>query len=171
MPLPNQTLKLIEFLRPRAIANVDFFVSSNSGSISIDSYNGPGIVPTEQELIDAENDLTLNGAGQNFTSWFAENGGDDTVTTKRKAKERIDLVDEIGAAQLAELEQRNKRDNYLATRLEQVVARVQAMLDSSGGVSNMRTAGLAVSVSAINTRPRGVAVTDYKDAIDTPDPS
>ena len=174
MALPQNTATLIQFLRPGADPSSDYSVSSIAGVISIDEYNGPSTEPTEQELTDAAADSTLvdHGDGlENFTTWHNKNGGDATLTRKSKVKKRIDTADEIGSAQLAELEQRNKRDNYLATRLEQLANRVQAMLDSTGGVANMRTDGLAVSVSPINTRPRPDAVSDYKDAVDTPDPS
>jgi len=57
----------------------------------------------------------------------------------------------------------NKRDNYLTNRVIELQDRVQAMCDSSGAASNIRTAGLAVSISATNTRSRSDAVQDYKD--------
>lgn len=61
----------------------------------------------------------------------------------------------------------NKRDNYLANRVIELQNRVQAMLDSTGGVGNMRTDGLSVPISATNTRPYTDAVQDYKDDINT----
>jgi len=59
----------------------------------------------------------------------------------------------------------NKRDNYLTNRIIELQNRVQAMLDSNGNVANMRTDGLAVSISPTTTRTRADAVQDYRDDI------
>lgn len=58
-------------------------------------------------------------------------------------------------------------------RLAQLEARVQAMLDSTGAVANLRTDGLAVAVdaslSATATRTRPDARQDFKDDINAGD--
>ena len=72
---------------------------------------------------------------------------------------------EAGVRERAMIELHNKRINYVINRLIELHDRVQAMLDSSGGVANMRSAGLAVSISPIATRPKPAAVTDYEDDI------
>ena len=51
---------------------------------------------------------------------------------------------------------------YLVNRIIELQDRVQAMLDSTGAVANMRTDGLAVSISAAANRPLVDAITDYK---------
>lgn len=59
----------------------------------------------------------------------------------------------------------NKRDNYLTNRIIELQERVQAMLDSSGNLSNMKAAGSAINISATNTRGYQAAVTDYQEDI------
>ena len=74
--------------------------------------------------------------------------------------------DEIGMRLRAVVELFNKRDNFNTTRIVELQNRVQAMLDSTGNADAMRTDGLAVSISATNTRTRSEAVTDFRAIID-----
>jgi len=74
--------------------------------------------------------------------------------------------DEIGMRLRAVVELFNKRDNFNTTRIVELQNRVQAMLDSTGNADAMRTDGLAVSISATNTRTRPAAVADFKAIID-----
>ena len=46
--------------------------------------------PTEQEINDAANDLTTIN-GQVFSEWLSENGGDVTLTERRKGVEAVDV--------------------------------------------------------------------------------
>lgn len=59
----------------------------------------------------------------------------------------------------------NKRDNYIINRLMELQTQLMAMLQSTGGVANMRVEGLAVSHSNTNTRTRAVAIADYEAII------
>lgn len=74
-----------------------------------------------------------------------------------------DNTDALGTQIRALIQLTNKRDNYLTNRIIELQNRVQAMCDSSGAVANMKADGLAVSISATNTRDRADAVQDYKD--------
>ena len=79
----------------------------------------------------------------------------------------IGTADEAEGIRLrALIELLNKRDNFLTNRVIELQNRVQAMLNSIGGVANMRTDGLAVSISATATRTRADAITDYRANID-----
>ncbi len=69
----------------------------------------------------------------------------------------------------AEIATRNKRDNYLTNRIIELQNRVQAMIDSTGGVANMRSAGQALPISATRTRPMSDAIADYKADINAGD--
>ena len=62
------------------------------GTAYINSWNDTiaGMTqPTDQEIIDAGNDLTVVN-GQVFSVWFAENGGNPVATLRRKAREALD---------------------------------------------------------------------------------
>ena len=50
-----------------------------------------GPQPTEQEITDAGNDLTTVN-GQVFSEWYAENGGDATLTLRKRASDLLDNV-------------------------------------------------------------------------------
>ena len=63
----------------------------------------------------------------------------------------------------------NQRINFATNRIIELQDRVQAMLDSTGGVANLRTDGLAVSISATSTRPLPDAIQAYKDDINSGD--
>lgn len=77
----------------------------------------------------------------------------------------VDEVSPVGVKDRAMIELHNKRANYIINRLIELQNRVQAMLDSTGGVANMRVDGLAVPISATSTRTKPDAVQDYKDDI------
>ena len=55
----------------------------------ITNWNDPTPQPTDQEIIDAGNDLTTVNS-QLFSEWYAENGGDPIATLRRKAREALD---------------------------------------------------------------------------------
>ena len=89
------------------------------------------------------------------------------VTANRTTvKATVDATDALAVEVRALIHLFNKRDNFNTNRIVELQDRVQAMLDSTGGVANMRTDGLAVSISATNTRPLVDAIQDYKDEID-----
>ena len=94
----------------------------------------------------------------------AEQAALETTTHLRLTTE-VDGTLPVGVAERAMIQLLNKRDNFLTTRLIELQNRVQAMLDSTGAVGNMRTDGLAVSISSTATRTRVDAVTDYKEDI------
>ena len=164
MALPQNTSKIIEFLRPGIIQS-EYSVTDRKGLITIQEYNGSGVVPTEQELLDAEAGSTLVN-GQTFTQWHDENGGNPTLTYRKKVKDRVDETSKIGVELRAIIQLFNKRDNYLTNRIIELQDRVQAMLDSVGGADAMRTAGLNIPLSPISTRSLSDAKQDYKDGID-----
>lgn len=70
-------------------------------------------------------------------------------------------LSDLGIQVRALIELFNKRDNFLTNRIIELQARGQAMLDSVGGVGNMRTDGLAVSISATATRTKAAAITAF----------
>ena len=109
----------------------------------------------------------LNGGATDIEEMTA---GEKTVVDDAAAAALVTatharLTAEVGGDVRALIQLLNKRDNYLINRVIELQNRVQAMLDSSGNAETMRTAGLAVSISATATRPREDAVTDYKDDI------
>lgn len=168
MALPENTSRLIEFLRPGVDPVSDYIVAESAGGITIEMYSGPGLEPTELELIAAETDVTLvdHGDGlENFSTWEAKNGGDPTLTRRKRVSDRVEESSELGVEQRAMIQLLNKRDNYLTNRIIELQNRVQAMLDSTGGVANMRSDGLAVPISATSTRPLADAKQDYRDDI------
>lgn len=57
--------------------------------IIIDNWVDTDQQPTDQEIIDASNDLTTVN-GQLFSEWYAEHGGDHVATMRRKAKDALD---------------------------------------------------------------------------------
>lgn len=86
MAYPTNTSKICQFLGHNP--ETDFIVSDNAGVISF-SWIAGGIEPTEQEIIDAGNDLTTIN-GQTFSQWYAENGGDLIATAKKVARDLQD---------------------------------------------------------------------------------
>lgn len=89
----------------------------------------------------------------------------ETLANRTAAQAIADSTDDAGMRIRALIELFNKRDNYIINRLIELQNRVQAMLDSTGQVQNMRTDGLAVSISPTSTRTKADAVQDYKDDI------
>lgn len=90
-----------------------------------------------------------------------------TLTTSNRvgAVGSIDQISGLGVEHRALIQLLNRRDNFLTNRVLELQNRVQAMLDSTGGVANLRTDGLGVSISATSTRPLSDARQDYKDDI------
>lgn len=113
--LPINTSQILSFLCQPADSLNDFSVTIKNGIVSIVKYDEAKIgrpQPTEQEIIDAGNDLTQVN-GQTFSQWGAEHGADPTLTARRKAKEEVQgkiflkaivkyLVDEINVLRSAQ---------------------------------------------------------------------
>lgn len=116
--LPLNTANIIFFLK-REINFEDFELLSLKGVISFEYWNSDklGPQPTEQEIIDAANDLTIVD-GQTFSEWWAENGGNKELTIRRKARESIDNNKELIALTLAMMDEINilRQQNGLPPR-------------------------------------------------------
>ena len=96
MTLPDNTKLVIPFLFPGA-RNFDDFELSGQGGLHILRWNNDlGPEPTEQQINDAANDLTIVG-GQTFSEWLAENGGDPLLTLRRLAKLALDASESNSA--------------------------------------------------------------------------
>jgi hypothetical protein len=88
IPVGIEAYKICEFLiqhEPKAL-----FTEENN-EIIISTWNDPSPQPTEQEIIDAGNDLTTVN-GQVFSEWYAEHGGDATLTLRKRASDLLDNV-------------------------------------------------------------------------------
>ena len=96
MAYPNNTFTILKFLtQENILAGVT--VIDRQGIVTIDEWNSDyGVEPTEQEIIDAGNDLTTIN-GQVFSEWYAENGGDATLTLRKKASDLLDKVNDSEA--------------------------------------------------------------------------
>lgn len=88
-----------------------------------------------------------------------------TTSNRSGAVASVDQISGLGVEHRALIQLLNKRDNFNTNRIVELQNRVQAMLDSTGGVANLRIDGLAVSISATSTRPLSDARQDYKDDI------
>lgn len=92
--------------------------------------------------------------------------------TARIASHRANEVSIVDATQpegmrvRALIEQFNKRDNYLISRIIELQDALDAMKASSGAVENIRTA-IPSSWSATSTRTRADVVTSYKSDINS----
>ena len=139
------------------------------GTAYINSWNDTiaGMTqPTDQEIIDAGNDLTVVN-GQVFSVWFAENGGDPVLTNRRVATEDgIDGDRAISVQSRAELGERNTRDNYLVTRIIELQDALLAIKASTGAADNIRAA-IPASFSPSATKDRATARQDLKDEINS----
>ena len=96
MAYPSNTGTVIKFLFPNAISLQDYSVYNSDGVINIGAWDQTSIgapQPTEQEIIDAGNDLTTIN-GQVFSEWYAENGGDATLTLRKRASDLLDNVND-----------------------------------------------------------------------------
>jgi hypothetical protein len=160
MALPTNTSTILMFLG-HSVLN-DYEVSNRNGVVSM-LWLSVAPEPTEQQIIDAGNDLTVVN-GQTFSQWHAENGADATLTARKQAKDKADAVDQSTRALL---QNANQRINYLTNRMIELQDRVQAMLDSVDVPSAMKADGLAVSISVTSTRTLPTAIQDYKDDIDS----
>jgi len=85
--------------------------------------------------------------------------------THAELTNEVDGALPLGVDIRALLQNANRRSNYIINRLVEMQNRVQAMLDSTGGVANMRVDGLAVPISPTTTRPLPEAIQAYKDDI------
>lgn len=137
------------------------FVPSGSGNETVINT-----VPVQYRKItgDVLSEMTL---GEKDAVDAAETAAqiDDTTTT---LKTDVDAPSPIGVDVRALIQTLNRRDNFNTNRIIELQNRVQAMLDSTGNVANMRADGLAVSVSATSTRSLPDAITDYQVDVDDP---
>ena len=94
MSLPQNTGQILIFLH-NISTDPDYYfivrIISATGLPEITYWNTVelGTQPTEQEIIDAGNDLTTVN-GQVFSEWLAEHGGDPILTLRREAQEALD---------------------------------------------------------------------------------
>ena len=91
---PSNTANIFLFL---GFNLVDFDVTLYSAGIEV-KWHSVATQPTEQEVTDAGNDLTVVNS-QVFTVWEAENGGDVTLTARKNGVDGIDLTG-VGASNL-----------------------------------------------------------------------
>jgi len=164
MAYPLATSRVLEAL---GYVPLDDFTAQTTDGTTVElTWTHVDTQPSDSDVNDYATDTTVLPSGQLFSVWLSENGGDETLTNRRVA---IDIANEVngdGVRVRALIELLNKRDNYLTNRVLELQARVQAMLSSTGGVANMRTDGLAVSISETATRTKADAVQDYRDDID-----
>ena len=89
MGFPINAAKVLRFMEPTLSQPDDYqLIDRESTGIEFEYWN-TGPEPTEQEIIDASNDLTVVN-GQTFSQWLAEHGGDPVATFRRQAKEALD---------------------------------------------------------------------------------
>lgn len=86
MSLPLNTGTVLEFLGYSPLS--DYETAISSGVVAL-IWLSAQPQPTEQQIIDAGNDLTTIN-GQTFSQWYAENGGDAVATAKKLAKDLQD---------------------------------------------------------------------------------
>ena len=88
LPIEIDAPMICEFLIGHK-ANADFM--SYLTEMVIQNWEDESIQPTDQEIIDAGNDLTTVN-GQLFSQWYAENGGDVTLTLRKTASDALDKI-------------------------------------------------------------------------------
>lgn len=131
--LPANTASILQFLG--FADSVDFSVGADSdGVVSIEVWSSVQPQPTEQEIIDAGNDLTLVN-GQTFSTWLAEHGGDTDLTRRRLAKELIDKVNANEQVIRALAIAVNARTNQIALRVNQILDAI----DSANNLAQMQS--------------------------------
>jgi hypothetical protein len=89
MALPSNSSNIIIFLT--GVGKEDFVLVRDPSGVYLDEWNSVETQPTDQEIIDAGNDLTTVN-GQVFSEWYAENGGDATLTLRKRASDLLDNV-------------------------------------------------------------------------------
>ena len=94
MSLPANSENILRFLTgiSHGVSSGAWYVSTKLGETLLHEWDEviAGIPqPTEQEIIDAGNDLTTVN-GQVFSEWLAEHGGDPILTLRREAQEALD---------------------------------------------------------------------------------
>ena len=165
MYIENTSLTLQFLGFSNNIAPFDYEVSIANSIVTLKWYSALP-QPTEQEVLDASNDLTTVNS-QLFSEWFAENGGDPVLTNRRLAMEEgIDGDRAISIQSRAELGERNTRDNYLVTRIIELQDALLAIKASTGAADNIRAA-IPASFSPSATKDRAVARQDLKDEINS----
>ena len=92
MSIPSNHKHILRFLFPNS-GEFAWEVTDITGvGLTITNWNDAqagGSQPTDQEIIDAGNDLTTVN-GQVFSEWYAEHGGDPILTLRREAQEALD---------------------------------------------------------------------------------
>jgi len=140
--------------------NGDFITRQKGNEVYLDWFHlDPK--PTEAEIAAVE-------ISQAYIDWYAEHGGDSTLTLRRKSREVVDGANELSVAQRAEMGERNKRDNYLVNRIIELQQALDAIKASSGPADNIRAA-IPASWMATSTRARADARADLKAEINTGD--
>jgi hypothetical protein len=89
MALPNNTAVILRFMGYDDFAYDARFADGIVILSQWDDVLAGGPQPTDQEIIDAGNDLTTVN-GQVFSEWYAEHGGDPILTLRREAQEALD---------------------------------------------------------------------------------
>ncbi len=103
-----------------------FELTQAVGGIQITKWLSGQPQPTEQQIVDAGNDLTQVN-GQTFSQWYAENRGDSVLTANKKANKEIDvdvLLRKIVAAIATEFNRH--RDNWAAVKAGGTLAAIKA---------------------------------------------
>ena len=62
------------------------YVASYRNNAVVLTWSNPDPQPTEQEITDA-------GNSQAFLDWYAENGGNETLTLRKRASDALDKID------------------------------------------------------------------------------
>ena len=94
MAYPNNTSTICTFLGYISPTDFNVSITTKHGIVLTWFHTDPQ--PTEQEIIDAGNDLTTVN-GQVFSEWYAENGGDATLTLRKRASDLLDKVNDSEA--------------------------------------------------------------------------
>ena len=160
MSLPTNTASILLFLGYQV--DTDFSVGVDNLGVTTFIWYSVSPEPTEQEIIDAGNDLTIVN-GQVFSEWYAENGGDATLTGRKKARDLSSGVDMQTRAVIHTL---NQRVNWLTNRLVETQETLVAIRDATFG-TQARDNVLPGFPMATSTRPLPQAIQDYVDDIDS----
>ena len=88
MSYPVNTSRILGFLG--FVSLTDYVVAERPTGVVL-TWTSASTQPTEQEIIDAGNDLTTVN-GQVFSEWLAENGGDATLTLRKQAQDALDKI-------------------------------------------------------------------------------
>ena len=164
--LPTNTTTILMFLLPGTEPEKHYSVGKTNTTINIEFYDETAVgqpQPTEQEIIDAGNDLTTVN-GQVFSAWYAENGGDPVLTFRRQAKEALDAQESrieglLRAMALVILDELNAH----AAKMKQITDTA----DDGGNIASWKSA-----IQAITDHPTRTAAqirTAIKNKLDAGD--